>query len=74
MKTIKNTFSILCLIFFSITILKAQSGAVTSGGGANGTNGSMSFSIGQINCITTSGTGGTITQGLQQPLEIFITT
>jgi hypothetical protein len=41
---------------------------------AYGTGGSISYSIGQIDYETTSGPGGSITEGLQQPIEILTIT
>ncbi|MBX7203993.1 MAG: T9SS type A sorting domain-containing protein [Bacteroidia bacterium] len=52
----------------------AQSGTVTSGGNATGTGGNISFSVGQAVTAPISGTNGKITQGLQQPYEIFVLT
>ncbi len=54
--------------------LTAQNGPVASGGDASGAGGSASYSVGQIDYITASGSGGTITQGLQQPYEIMVVT
>lgn len=51
--------------------LNAQKGTVAAGGDASGAGGSVSFSVGQVDYITATGTGGRITQGLQQPYEIF---
>jgi hypothetical protein len=69
------------MIFFSIALLLctaigaiAQSGTVAAGGDASGAGGTVSYSIGQTDYITENGTGGTITQGLQQPYEILIVT
>ncbi len=49
----------------------AQSGAVAAGGTANGAGGTATYTIGEANYINTTGTGGTVTQGLQQPFELF---
>jgi hypothetical protein len=57
-----------------VTALEAQNGTVSSGGEASGTGGSASYSIGQVDYITENGSGGTITQGLQQPYEILVVT
>lgn len=54
------------------TFLYAQERAVSSGGEANGTGGSMSFSIGQIDYINVTSATAMITQGVQQPEEILI--
>ncbi|OFZ21296.1 MAG: hypothetical protein A3D92_14225 [Bacteroidetes bacterium RIFCSPHIGHO2_02_FULL_44_7] len=50
----------------------AQQNTVASGGDASGSGGSVSYSIGQIDYITESGSGGSATQGVQQPYEIFV--
>ena len=42
------------------------------GGNGSGAGGSVSYSIGQVICASTSGIGGLITQGVQQSYEIFI--
>jgi len=48
-----------------------QQNAVTSGGDASGNGGSVSYSVGQIDYISASGSSGNINQGVQQPFEIF---
>lgn len=63
-----------CLIGIISPSLKAQQGTVAAGGNASGTNGSLSYSIGQIDYINISTAGGTITEGLQQPYEIYVIT
>jgi hypothetical protein len=63
-----------CLFLFGVTALKAQSGTVSSGGDASGAGGSASYSIGQVDYITANGAGGTSSQGLQQPYEIYVVT
>lgn len=52
---------------------KAQDALVTSGGEANGSNGTLSYSIGQTFTEFQTGTSASISQGVQQPL-MFITT
>ncbi len=63
------------LLGLSLTLssagLYAQKGTVAAGGNATGSGGSVSFSVGQVDYITATGTGGRITQGIQQPYEIF---
>ncbi|MCW3070731.1 MAG: hypothetical protein JWO44_621 [Bacteroidetes bacterium] len=61
-------------LFSGIATLSAQQGTVPAGGDASGTGGSASYSIGQVDYITGNGSGGTITQGLQQPFEIYVIT
>ncbi len=57
-----------------VTTLFSQAGQTASGGVATGINGSISFSVGQIDYITATSLNGTITQGIQQPYELFIVT
>ena len=58
---------IMCIGFNKI---QAQQANLVSGGNATGSGGSISYSIGQIDYITTTGTTGSVSQGLQQPFEI----
>jgi hypothetical protein len=53
--------------------LLAQSNTLSSGGNATGTNGSVSYSIGQIDYISASGSNGNLNQGVQQPFEFYQT-
>jgi hypothetical protein len=71
LKTIVVSFSVL---FFGITNLLAQQGTSASGADASGSGGTASYTIGQTDYSTASGSGGIITQGIQQPYEIFIVT
>lgn len=60
-----------CLLGWG-TILFAQQGTVASGGTAGTTGtGTVTYSVGQA-VYTTAVGGGTITQGLQQPYELFV--
>lgn len=68
----KTIFVICCLLGWGTTAIFAQKGTVSSGGVATGTGGSVTYTIGEINYITANGSGGQITQGLQQPYEIFL--
>jgi hypothetical protein len=61
-----------CSFFSTASCLYAQTGSVSAGGGASGAQGTVSYSIGQVNFITTTATEGTINQGLQQPYEIYV--
>ncbi len=75
MKTFQNIkflFISYCLILVGLGSTFAQENTVTSGGMAFGTGGSVSYTIGQIDYMNATGTGGTITEGLQQPYEIMI--
>jgi Secretion system C-terminal sorting domain len=62
---------LLCTVFFVVFSASAQQATVTSGGDATGSNGSSSYSIGQVAYLNATGTNGSINQGVQQPFEIF---
>jgi hypothetical protein len=71
---IKKNFFSLSLIFCGICNSNAQRGPVSSGAELSGSQGFVSYSIGQIDYITSTGTDGTVTtEGLQQPYEISVT-
>ena len=64
----------ICFISFCLCFsvnLFAQQANTSGGGNASGSGGTSSFSVGQINYTTNSGTGGTVSQGVQQPFEIY---
>ena len=61
-----------CLLGWGATPAHAQHGFVAAGGKASGTGGSVSYSIGQIDYKTTSGTDYTVNEGLQQPFEVSV--
>jgi hypothetical protein len=56
-----------CLLGWGTSSLLAQQGVVTAGGVAGGAGGSASYSIGQVDYLSVTGTGGSLIQGLQQP-------
>jgi hypothetical protein len=57
------------LLFFSIQIY-SQNAIVASGGNSIGSNGNISYSIGQVIYTTNIGSNASISQGVQQPFEI----
>lgn len=59
-----------CLI--SQVPLFSQESINTAGGTAAGTGGSVSYSVGQTIYSSSSSTVGSVSQGVQQPFEIFI--
>jgi hypothetical protein len=71
MKHIKLLSFIIFLCILSQTKLQAQESVSPSGGNATGTNGSMSYTVGQVFYSAISGTNNTLTEGVQQPYEIF---
>ncbi|WP_309640188.1 T9SS type A sorting domain-containing protein [Flavobacterium sp.] len=62
---------ILLLLISNLTKLQAQQNSMASGGDAAGLGGSISFSIGQTDYATQTGSNGSAAQGVQQPFEIF---
>lgn len=68
----KKILPVLCLLIWLATDLKAQSNIVASGSDASGTGGSVSYSAGQPDYTSKTGTGGVITEGIQQPFEITV--
>jgi hypothetical protein len=65
----KYTLSIF-LVFFAL-ISHAQQGTVASGGTTNGNGGSSDFSIGQVVYLNYSNDSWQISEGIQQPFEIY---
>jgi len=74
MKHTKNFLCFLLLSGFGTTILQAQVTIPASGGNATGSGGTVSYTVGQIQYNTYSGTNGTVSQGVQQPYEISVVT
>ena len=70
MKFKKVKLSALFFLSFGLAGLHAQTSIVATGGNALGSEGSMSYSVGQLVSATFSGTAGTTSPGLQQPYEI----
>ena len=66
--------ALLLLLFCSSFNLYAQNNTVASGGQANGSGGTSSYSVGQINYSSYTGSSGSVTQGVQQPYEISVVT
>lgn len=63
----------LCLAAHGM-LLQAQQGTGASGGDAVGTNGSVSYTVGQVDYGSASGSNGALTEGVQQPYEIVVIT
>ena len=65
----KTTTLVACLLF-ATHLIYSQETIPTSGGEATGSGGSSSYSVGQM-VYTTNTSGGTVTQGVQQSIELF---
>jgi hypothetical protein len=59
-------------LFYFGTIVQAQNIIPASGGNASGSEGSFSYTIGQVVYITNSGSDGSVAHGVQQPYEISV--
>jgi len=55
----------------SLASVRAQEATVASGGIASNTSGTVNYSVGQIVYTTNSESIGSVSQGIQQPYEIF---
>ena len=65
------------LLLFSIaccSAIQAQNNTVSNGGDAEGSNGSISYSIGQVVYTSATGSNGSINQGVQQPYNFDVIT
>lgn len=73
----RNKKIIGCTLLLSglgLTGLYAQETVPASGGNATGSNGTVSYSVGQVAYTTNAGTNGSVAQGVQQPYEISVMT
>ena len=69
----KRFFLVILLLFFvGLIQLLAQEAIPASGGEASGSGGSASYSVGQVVYTTSTGTNGSVAQGVQQPYEISV--
>lgn len=66
--------SAILLLVSGLTVLQAQESINASGGDASGSGGSVSYSVGQVFYSTTTGTNGSVAEGVQQPYEISTVT
>jgi hypothetical protein len=62
------------LLFVGPLQFLAQNSPVSAGGEASGTQGKLSYSVGQVDYITASGPQGNMTAGVQQPYLIQVST
>ena len=54
-----------------VGLAQAQESANASGGDASGSGGTVAYSVGQVVYTTNTDASGTVSQGVQQPYEIF---
>ena len=69
----KNTLLVFLafLLSFSANAQTAHQVLSTTGGDASGTGGSVAYSVGQIVYTTSTGTTGSVAQGVEQAYEIY---
>lgn len=70
-KQMKNQLVITTVLFFSVQLV-AQESVLPIGGEANGTGGSVSYSIGQVAYENDGTSSGNVNQGVQQPFEFYV--
>lgn len=68
----KTTTLVACLLF-ATHFMSCQETVPSSGGDATGAGGSASYSIGQLITTTISNGNGSVSAGVQQAFEIFVT-
>ena len=74
MKTKTTKLFFLFLLLTGLSGLHAQETTLSSSGNLTGSDGTVSYSVGQVIYLTKSGTEGTISEGVQLPFEILIPT
>ena len=74
MKNTKFRLSVTLLLLLILANARAQQTIAASGGNATGSGGSVSYTVGQLFYTTSSGTNGSVAQGVQQPYEISVLT
>ena len=72
MKT--KSLLILSIVFCATIQIQAQNNTVSAGADAEGSNGSVSYSIGQVVYTSATGINGSINQGVQQPYDYDVIT
>ena len=60
------------LFWMGLSGLQAQQAILSASNNATGSDGFVSYSVGQVAFVTITGGGGTITEGVQQPYEILL--
>jgi len=61
---------VILLLICGLPDLFAQEALTSSCGDVTGSDGSVSYSIGQLVCSITAGTNGTLSEGVHQPYEV----
>ncbi|AUC81949.1 T9SS type A sorting domain-containing protein [Lacinutrix sp. Bg11-31] len=66
----RNTTLVACLLL-ATQLIYSQQTIPASGGEATGSGGSSSYSVGQLAYNTNTGSNGSVSQGVQQSIELF---
>lgn len=74
MKYITTKLCVAFLLGMALSGLHAQQTILSANSNATGSEGTVTYSVGQVAYLTKSGTDGTITEGIQQPYEILYLT
>ncbi|MFB6320639.1 T9SS type A sorting domain-containing protein [Saccharicrinis sp. FJH54] len=67
-----KTFALILIWFGWFSFASAQEAITTTGGSASDSNGTVSYTVGQIAYQTQTGTNGSVAEGVQQPFEISV--
>ena len=73
MRDKKLKLIIMLLLAGCFTGVWAQEAVLATSADAAGSGGKVSYSVGQIACASQAGSNGSVSQGVQQPYEIFST-
>ncbi len=74
-KKVDRLGSLMLLVFvFFFSTVSAQEAVISSGGDGSGSGGSVSYTIGATVYTTSTGTSGSVAQGVQHPYEIYVVT
>jgi hypothetical protein len=70
----KAKLSAILLLCIGLSGVHAQNAIPASGGNASGSGGTVHYTVGQIVYNKSTGTNGSVAQGVQQPYEISVVT
>ncbi len=74
MKYKKTKIFLILVTALSLTSVQAQVSTNAAGANAAGSGGSTTYSVGQVVYTTSTGTNGSVAQGVQQPYRISVET
>jgi hypothetical protein len=60
--------------YLSLSTIQAQEATPVTGGNASGSGGTVSYTVGQVVYSSSTGSNGSVAQGVQQPFEISVVT